>query len=129
MRPDPLGDLLSRLDVRRLHVDRADAELLVAEQSFVVRRHVVFDQVRVAVDPADEVRLVASRVEVAVSDLTVVVWADGVVALADVNGDVDVVRNSLDGLVDDVDGRGDFVLGGRREVRLVDLDMLAAGGD
>ena len=105
---DPVGDLLAGFDVRRLHIDRADAELLVAEQAFVVGRHVVLDQERVAIDPADEVGLVAPRVEIAVPDLSVIVRPDRVVALADMHEHVDVVGQAFDGHVDDVDRRPDL---------------------
>ena len=91
------------LDLRVLHVHRADAELLVAEQSFVVVRHVVLDEIGRAFDLADQVGLVAAGVEIAVADLPVVFLADGVVALADVRRDMDVVRQALDREIDRVD--------------------------
>src|SRR6185437_7521079 len=76
---DPIGDELGRLDVRRLDIDGADAELLVPEQALIMARHVVLDEEAVAFDPAGEVRLVSSHVEVAVTDLAVVVEPYGVV--------------------------------------------------
>ena len=39
---------------------------------------------------------------------------------------MDVFRDVFNGLVDDNDGSGNLVLSSRREVRFVDLDMLAA---
>ena len=37
-------DRLAALDLRVLHIDRADAELPVSEQSFVMMCHVMLDQ-------------------------------------------------------------------------------------
>ena len=68
----------------------------------IVRRHVVLDEEAVAFDGCDDVGLVAAGVEVAMADLAVVIGADGVVALADVDQDVHIVRQALDR---DVDGR------------------------
>ena len=123
---DPLRDLLAGLDIRGLHIDRADAELLVAEAAFVVRRHVVLDEEGVAIDPADQIRLVAPGVEIAVADLSIVIRAHRVVALADMDEHMDVVGQTFDRHVDDVDGGADLFVARRREIRLVDLDMLAA---
>ncbi len=46
------GDLGAGLDVRRLHIDGAYTQLLVTEKALEMVRHVVFDQVGVAIDPA-----------------------------------------------------------------------------
>ena len=82
---DAVSHLLSGLHVRVLHIDGADGKLLVAEQAFVVMRHVVLDEKGVAIDPADEIRLVAARIEIAVADLAVIVRTDRVIALADMD--------------------------------------------
>ena len=73
-----------------------------------MRRHVVFDQVAVALDLADKVGLVSPGVEVAVPDLAVIVRSDGIVSLADMHHDMDVVWQPLDGHVDDVNRGADF---------------------
>ena len=88
---DPVGDQLPALYIRKLHIDGADAELLVAEQSFVVRRHVVLDQIEVTIDPANKIGLVATSVEIAMPDLAVIVRSDGVIALADMYAHMHVV--------------------------------------
>ena len=65
MRCYPVGNQLPALDVRGLHIDGADAQLLVAEQTLIVRGHVVFDQIKVAIDLANKIGLVAAGVEIA----------------------------------------------------------------
>src|ERR1700738_2913897 len=87
---DPVNHLLSGLDVWGLHVDGADAKLLVAEVLFVVRRHIVFDEIAVTIDLADKIGFVSSLVEIAVADLSIVVGPYCVIALADVNHDMNV---------------------------------------
>ena len=61
VRPDPLGYLGGGLDVGRLHIDRADPQLLVAEKAFEMVGHIVFDQIRVTLDPAHEIGFVAAK--------------------------------------------------------------------
>ena len=90
LRPGRLAE-----DRRRLtdiaDVDRADTELLVAKQPLVVRRHVVLDQVSVAINLADQVGFVASYVKITMPDLTIVVWPHRVVALANMRHDMNVL--------------------------------------
>ena len=99
-------DHLAALDLRILNVDRADAELFVAEAILVVMRHVVFDEVGCCVDLANQVSLVAADVEITMTDLRVVFFADGVVTLADVDGDMGVAVEVRDGEIDSIDRRG-----------------------
>src|ERR1700732_1217460 len=82
---------LAGFDLRILDIDRSDPDLPVTEQSFVMRRHVVLDQIRGTFDFANEVCLIAAIVEVSVADLSVIFLADRVVPLADVHRDVSVV--------------------------------------
>ena len=91
-----------------------------------MRRHVVFDQIGRALDPADEVGLVAADVEIAMADLRVIFLADGIIALADVHRNMHVVGQALDREIDGLDRSRDLVLVRHREQRLVDLDVLAA---
>ena len=128
MRAHARGDRLSAFDLWVLDIDGADAKLFVAEQPFVVMGHVVFDQIRRAINLADKVRLVAAAIEIAMTDLRIVFLADGVVALADVGRDVDIVGKIRDRHVDGVDSTLHFAVISHREQGLVDLDMLAAGG-
>ena len=93
---DALDDLFAGFDVGRLDIDCAHAELFVAQAAFVMRRHVVFDQVAVAIDLAHEVGLVASLVKIAVTDLPIVIGADGIVALAYVHHHMHIIRKALD---------------------------------
>ena len=127
MRPDPFGDLLAGLHIRRLHVDGTDAELLVAEQAFIVIRHVMLDQIGVAIDPANKIGLVAAHIEIAVPDLTVVIGPHRIIALADVDEDMTSSgRSSIAMLITSTAAFTSSSLGGRK-IRLVDLDVLAAG--
>ena len=96
---------LAGLNVRRLHIDSADAELLVSEALLIVRRHVVLDQIAIALDAANEISLVAADIEVAMADLPVIIGADRVVALTDMHHDVHVLGQALDAHVDDLDRR------------------------
>ena len=111
---DPVGDQLAAFDVRGLHIDGADAELLVAEQTLIVRRHIVFDEIEVAIDLANKIGLVTTSVEITMPDLSIVVGSDGIVALADMYAHMDVVRKIFDHLVDHIDGRSNLALAGRR---------------
>src|ERR1700741_4470733 len=74
--------LLPGFDIGCLHVHRPDGELFVTEQTLVMRHHVVLDHVNVSANLANQVRLVAPRVKIAVADLTIVVRANRVIALA-----------------------------------------------
>ena len=50
---DPVGDQLATFNVRGLHVDGTYAELFVAKQTLIVRSHIVFDKIEVAIDLAN----------------------------------------------------------------------------
>ena len=63
-------------------------------------RHIMFDEIEVAVDLTDEIGLVTASVEITVTDLSVIVWSDGIVALANMHADMHVVGNILDHLID-----------------------------
>ena len=93
---------LPGLYIRSLHIDSADAELFVAKKAAVVRGHIVFDEIEIAFDLADEIGLVATGIEIAVPDLPVVVWSYGIVALANMHADMHVFGNIFDHLVDHV---------------------------
>ena len=126
MRFDPLHHLLSGLDIGGLHVNGADTKLFVAKVLLVVRRHIVFDEIAVTLNFADEIGLVAALVEIAVANLSIVIRAHGVIALADMNHHMNIIGQSFDRHVDRIDRRADLLVTGHREVGLVDLDMLAA---
>ena len=95
MRGYAFGDCFARFDIGSLNIDRADAELLVPEQALERVCPVVLDQVGVAFDLADQVGLVAARIEISMPDLPIIMRADRVVSLADVDGDMDVLREDL----------------------------------
>ena len=80
MNADAFRDLRSRLDVRCLHVDSANTELLVSEILLIMRRHVVLDEIAVALDATNKVSLVPADVEVAMANLPVIIRADRVIA-------------------------------------------------
>ena len=103
IRFDAVGDLLAGFYVRVLHVDSAYAKLLVAEQTLVMPASYRLDQVCVAVDLGDNIRFVPAHIEIAMSDLSIVVGTDRVVTLADVPGE-NIARQTLDNHVDYVDG-------------------------
>jgi hypothetical protein len=124
---DALRHEFAGFDFRILHIDGADAELLVAEQALIVVRHVVLDEQRRTFDSANLVGLVTAMVEIAVSDLAVIFLADRVIALANMHGHMDVRRQAFDCHVDGGNGGLDLVLLGYREKRLVDLDIPATG--
>ena len=121
---NPICDLFARLHIGVLHIDRADAELLVSEASLVMRRHVVFDKISVAFDPTDQIGLIPPDVEIAMPDLAVIVGADRIVSLADVHHHMHVLGKSLQAHIDNIDGSADFVVRCRCEIRLVYLQML-----
>jgi len=93
---DPLNHQLPGLDVWVLHVDSADTKLFVSKVLFVVRRHIVLDEIAVTLDVADKISFVAPLVEIAVADLSIVVGPYCVIALADVNHDMNVGWQSVD---------------------------------
>src|SRR5215472_1166845 len=124
---DAFGYQSAGLDVRGLHVDRADPQLLVAEQTLEMVGHVVFDQIRMAIDSAYQVGLVAADVEVTVADLPIVVGPNGVVPLADMDGDVDVVGQPFYREIDRIHRGADVLIACRRKIGIVDLNMLAPG--
>src|ERR1700751_863754 len=82
---DPVRYLLPGFDIGCLHVHRPDGELLVTEQTLVMRHHVVLDHENARANLANQVRLVAPRVKIAMPDLTIVVRANCVIALANMN--------------------------------------------
>ena len=124
---DARGNGFAAFDLGVLHVNRTDAELVISQQPFVMPRHIVFDQIRGRTDLADQIGLIAARIEIAMADLAIVVLADRVVALTDVGRGVNVPRQPLNRPVDGVDRRIDFGIVRQREQRLVDLDMPTAG--
>ena len=91
-----------------------------------MRRHIVFDHITVAGDVAHEVGLVPPLIKIAVPDLSVVIGAHRVVALTDVHHDMHVLGEPLDGEIDGIDRRADLVVSCHREIRFVDLNVLAA---
>ena len=123
---DPLNHQLPGLDVWVLHVDSADTKLFVSKVLFVVRRHIVLDEIAVTLDVADKISFVAPLVEIAVADLSIVVGPYCVIALADVNHDMNVGWQSVDRHVDRIDRRADLLVTGYGEVGLVNLKMLTA---
>ena len=100
--------------------------LFFTEVALIMRRHVVFDQITVAGNPAHEVGLVAPLVKITMTDLPIVVRANGLIALTYVHHDMHVIWKALDGGVDGIDGSTHFVVCRHREIRLVNLNMLAA---
>ena len=93
---NPLYDLLRGFNIGRLNIDCADAELLLAEKGLVVRRHVVFDEITITIDLTNKICFITAMVEVAMTDLSVVIGANGVIALANMHHDVHVVREAFD---------------------------------
>jgi len=68
---DPIGNQLPVLDVGGLHIDGAHAELFVPEQTLIMRGHIVFDEIEVAIDLANKIGLVATDVEITMPDLSI----------------------------------------------------------
>ena len=56
----------------------------------------MLDQIRVTLDLADQVGLVAAGIEISVADLPVIIGADRIVALADVHGHMDIFGKPFD---------------------------------
>src|ERR1051325_9827024 len=119
-------DRFARFDIGSLDIDRADPELLVSQQALEGVGPVVLDHVGMALDPADQVCLVATSVEISMSNLPIIMRPDSVVPLAYVNGDMDVLRNPTDRQIHCLDSGSDFIVVRRRQIRLIDLDVLAA---
>jgi hypothetical protein len=127
VRFDAFGYLGGGLDIRRLHIDRADPQLLVAEKAVEVVGHIVFDQIRVALDAAYEIGLVAADIEVTMADLPIVIGANRIVALTNVHRKVNIVGKPVQCEIDRIHRSAHVVIGCRRKVGLVDLNMRAAG--
>jgi hypothetical protein len=123
---DPVGNKFASLDVRTLNINGTDTELFVAQMGFVVRRHVMLNEKAVTFDLANQVRFVTPRIEIAVSYLAIIVGTDRVIALANVDHQVHVVRQALNRHVDDVHRCADFVFAGGGKVRFIDLNMFAS---
>src|ERR1700676_562169 len=87
IRSDTIGHHFCRLDIRRLHVDRSDAKLFIAELTLIIVCHIVLDQIRIGLNLADEISLVPARVEITMSYLSVVVRADRIISLTDMHQD------------------------------------------
>ena len=100
---------------------------LSPRQFFKMRCHVVFDQVAVTGDLANEIGLVAPGIEIAMSDLAIIVGPYRVVALTDVDHHVHVFGKPLNGHVDDLDSRADFAFAGGRKIGFINLNVLASG--
>src|SRR4051812_9658187 len=91
-----------------------------------MRRHVMFDQIGIAVDPADQVCLVSAGIKITMADLAVIVSADRVISLANMDEDVHVIGQSLDRHVDDLHSGLDLLFTCSCKIRLVNLQMLAS---
>jgi len=105
---DAIGHLLAGFDIGSLYIDGTDTKLLIAEQAFVMGCHIVLDEVRIAIDLADQVRLVASYIEVSVSYLAIIVRSYSIIALTNMDQDVHVLGQPLYCRVDNIDSRRDL---------------------
>src|SRR3984893_3614439 len=126
MRANACGNGFTTLDLRVLHVDGADAELLVPQQPLEMRRHVVLDQKGGARNFADQISLIAANIEIAVADLRVVFLADSVIALTDMDRNMDGGGEPFNGGIDGLDRTPDFIILRHREIWLIDLNVPAA---
>ena len=88
---------------------------------------VVLDEIGMATDLADQIGLVPSGVEVPMADLSIVIGADRIIALADMQRDMDILRQALDGEIDGLDRTAHLIVARRCQIGLIDLNMLAAG--
>ena len=79
-----------------------------------------------AIDLADQIGLVPSRIEIPMADLPIVIGPDRIVALADMQRDMDIFRQALDREIDGLDRAAHLIVARRRQIGLIDLDMLAA---
>src|SRR2546423_899600 len=84
----PFRDRFARFDIGSLDIDRADPELLVPQQALERVAPIVLDHIRMALDSADQVCLIATSVEISMSNLPIIMRSDSVVPLAYVNGDM-----------------------------------------
>jgi hypothetical protein len=100
--------------------------LPITQQSFEVIGHIILNEIRGATGFANFVGLVPPRIEIPMTDLSVVFLAHGIVALASMHGDMDVVRQPLDRGIDRIDGGVDFLLIGHAEQRFINLNVHAA---
>jgi len=91
MRSNSFRDYFARFDIWSLNIDRADAELLVPEEFLKGIGPIVFDQVRIAFDLADEICLITSRIKISVPNLPIIVRAYRVVTLADMDCNMNIL--------------------------------------
>ena len=126
MRSNSFCDYFASFDIWSLNIDRADAELLVPEEFLKGIGPIVLDQVRIAFNLADEIRLITAGIEISVPNLTIIVRAHRVVTLADMHGNMNIRRQVFNCYIDCFDRDPHFIVARRGQVWLVDLDMLAA---
>ena len=96
MRSDAVSNLITAFDIWILHIDRANAQLLVTQQTLEMGSHVMLNQITIAFDFADQIRLVPARIEISMTDLPVVIGADCVIALADMDQHMNILWKPLD---------------------------------
>ena len=85
----------------------------------------MLDQVGVAFDLANQVGLVAARIKIAVPDLPIIVGAYRIVPLTDMHGNMNVFGKAFDRQIYRFDRASHFVIAGRGQVWLIELDVLA----
>ena len=91
VRSSSFCDYFARFDIWSLNIDRADAELLVPEEFPKGIGPIMLDQVRLAFDLADEIRLITSRIKISVPNLPIIVRAYRVVTLADMDRNMNIL--------------------------------------
>ena len=123
---DALGNLLAGLYVGRLNVDGSYTQLPIAQEILIMRCHVVLYEVSIAFDLAHEIGLIAPDVEIAVANLTVIVGADCVITLANVDHYMHVIRQVGDSHIDDVNGDFDVAFVRRSKIWFINLEVLAS---
>lgn len=111
MSPDAVSNSFAGLNIRCLNVDGSNPQLSIPQVTLKVRGHIMLDQIGIAFDPANQVRLVAPFIEIAVTDLAVVIWANRIVALANMDGHMNVVGNIFDDQIDHIYRGRDFSFG------------------
>jgi hypothetical protein len=74
---------------------------------------------------ADQVRLVATRVEIPVADLPIVMRAYRIVSLADMHGHMDIFGKVFDRKIHRLDRRNHFFVARWSQIRFVNLDVFA----
>jgi hypothetical protein len=89
----------------------------------------MLNQISIAFDLADQIRLIAAGVEIAVPDLPVIIGANRVIALADMNQNVHIIGKPFDRHVDRIDRSPHLLIISGCEIWLIDLNMLAPRGD